>query len=251
MTQQIIPAESGHWYKPDGTPAYTIIGKNGKERKTTLRDARKENLYPSVTSIMSILAKPGLENWKMNQVLLSALTLPRKPDESEDDFAKRVIQDWQEEGRKARDRGTEIHASVESYFAGRSYRGEHKNHVDAVVSELENWHKSDKWIAEQTFVDRYYGYAGKCDLHCKTAIVDFKTTDKPLDSVKTWDEHHIQLAAYRAGLSMGFAKAAIIYVHVDGNARLIEISQKELARGLMVFTGLLTVWQALKGYSPE
>ena len=31
---------AGHWYRLDGTPCYTVVGKNGKERNATLADAR-------------------------------------------------------------------------------------------------------------------------------------------------------------------------------------------------------------------
>ena len=39
-------SESGHWYTQEGDPMYTVIGANGKERNTTLRDAKKDNLVP-------------------------------------------------------------------------------------------------------------------------------------------------------------------------------------------------------------
>ena len=58
-------SESGHWYTQEGEPMYTIVGANGKERNTTLRDAKKDNLVPSVTTVLSLVAKPGLENWKI------------------------------------------------------------------------------------------------------------------------------------------------------------------------------------------
>ena len=35
-------SEAGHWYDHEGKPMYTIVGVNGKERNTTLRDAKKE-----------------------------------------------------------------------------------------------------------------------------------------------------------------------------------------------------------------
>ena len=68
-------SESGHWYAQDGEPMYTIIGANGKERNTTLRDAKSLGLVPSVTTILGMIAKPSLENWKINHALNSALTL--------------------------------------------------------------------------------------------------------------------------------------------------------------------------------
>ena len=55
-------SESGHWYTKDGTPAYTTMGKTG-ERNTTLRDARKLGLLPSVTTIIGQLSKTGLNTW--------------------------------------------------------------------------------------------------------------------------------------------------------------------------------------------
>ena len=62
-------SESGHWYTQEGEPMYTIIGANGKERNTTLRDAKSLGLVPSVTTIMGIIAKPSLETWKQKQLL--------------------------------------------------------------------------------------------------------------------------------------------------------------------------------------
>ena len=50
-------SESGHWYTQEGEPMYTIVGANGKERNTTLRDAKKEGFVPSVTTIIGIAAK--------------------------------------------------------------------------------------------------------------------------------------------------------------------------------------------------
>ena len=93
-------SENGHWYAPDGTPAYTIIGKNGKERNTTLRDARTLELRPSVTTIISVMAKPGLEQWKLNQVLMAALTMPRVEGETEPEYISRIIRDSKEQGYK-------------------------------------------------------------------------------------------------------------------------------------------------------
>ena len=72
-----------HWYGKDGSPRYTVTAKDGSDRPTTLRDARKLSLVPSVTTILKVAAKPGLEMWKLEQMLLAALTLPQRPDEDE------------------------------------------------------------------------------------------------------------------------------------------------------------------------
>ena len=54
---------------------YTVPAKNGEPRATTLRDAKKMGLLPSVTTIMKAAASPGLEQWKMNQMMLAALRI--------------------------------------------------------------------------------------------------------------------------------------------------------------------------------
>src|SRR4029077_3837007 len=90
----------------------------GSMRPTTLADARKLDLVPSVTHVLQCASKPGLEAWKATQLLQAALTLPKKEDESLDDYAKRVIEDSREQGRKAAERGTELHAAIEDYIKG-------------------------------------------------------------------------------------------------------------------------------------
>ena len=86
-------SESGHWYTQEGEPMYTIIGVNGKERNTNLRDARNLGLVPSVTTIIGMIAKPSLENWKIDQALKSAITLKQLENELVGDpprFARRI-----------------------------------------------------------------------------------------------------------------------------------------------------------------
>ena len=73
MIIKTYATESTHWYAADGTPAYRIIGKNGKERNTTVRDARERNLVPSVTTVLGLVAKPGLNTWLQQQVLLNII----------------------------------------------------------------------------------------------------------------------------------------------------------------------------------
>ena len=46
VTNILHAAESTHWYTKGGTPAYMILGKNGKLRPTTLRDARLKATFP-------------------------------------------------------------------------------------------------------------------------------------------------------------------------------------------------------------
>jgi len=113
-------AESLHWYARDGSPAYTVKAKDGSDRPTTLRDARKLNLCPSVTSIIKCAAAPGLEMWKQNQVLLAALTLQRRENEPEAAYLTRILQDSKEQAKKAAERGSAIHAAIQGHYEGKA-----------------------------------------------------------------------------------------------------------------------------------
>ena len=89
-------SEGGHWYDREGEPRYTIIGTNGKERNTTLRDAKKEGYVPSVTTIIDILDKPSLNTWKINKALEASVNLERLKDETDSSFIYRCKQEYQQ-----------------------------------------------------------------------------------------------------------------------------------------------------------
>ena len=254
--------ESGHWYTRQGEPRYTVKSAKGEDRATTLRDARKLDLIPSVTTIIGVAAKPGLERWKQEQVLLSALTLPRKEGESESDWLDRVIDDSKETGRAAADFGTEIHASIQGHFEGQSVAYEHQLYVEAAVNALTETFGDCKWIAEKSF-GHLMGFGGKVDLHVPARpsgrrpetmsgfVVDIKTKEfGPDDKVSGFDDHLMQLAAYRMGLHMGSARCANVFVSRNhpGLARVVEWSADDLRRGWQMFVSLLEFWQTKNNY---
>jgi hypothetical protein len=238
--------ENGHWYTKDGSPAYTTIGKTG-ERPTTLRDARKLGLLPSVTTINGMLSKAGLDTWKQQQVLLAALTLPRQENEPEQEWLARVMQDSKATGREAAERGTAIHAIIEAYF-DQVYMPEKPAYLDAIDKALRDAFGEQLWLSERSF-GHPLGFGGKCDLMSKEGfIVDFKTKETDLDKVDVYFEHEMQLAAYREGLGMPTARSAIVFVNGKTNqVKLIEISQEKLQSGWECFEHLLRVYQIKNG----
>jgi hypothetical protein len=235
--------ESGHFYMQDGTPAYTIIGKNGRERNTTVKDARELNLVPSVTTIMSVMAKPGLNTWLQQQVLLAALTLPREEDESESDWLTRVMSDAKSTGRDAADRGTRMHGVLECF-----YRSEAPSMWPIYVIEtdramIEHFGQRN-WIAETSAAD--YGFAGKVDLWCDKGdgiVIDFKTKDGTLDKVAVYHEHLMQLAAYRVLLGVPKARAANVFLNERGDVKIIEHDHDDLNRAYECFECLLKFYK--------
>lgn len=251
-------AESTHWYTLTGDPAYQVPDAKGNMRPTTLRDARKLNLVPSVTTIIRMAAAPALENWKAEQLLMAALTLPRLPAEPESAWLNRVRQDSREQGRKAAERGTAIHASLQGHFEGQQPTEEHWDYVKGVVAKIQEWAPEEQWVPEASFAHAL-GFGGKTDLHSTLCshvpfVLDFKTKEFSADNLpKTWDEHAMQLAAYRVGLGMQTARCAIVFVSVTvpGLVHLCELSQEELHKGWDCFESLLRYWQAKSGYRPN
>jgi hypothetical protein len=242
-------SESGHWYQKDGTPAYTIIGKNGQLRNTTIRDARKLGLLPSVTTILSVLAKPGLENWKQQQILMAALTMPRVDGETEQEYIARIIRDSKEQGMKAAEEGTRIHGAIEQHYLTGTHPIEYGVHVVGVVEAVSDKFGKQKWIAEKSFATSLYG--GKVDLHSPEVVIDFKTNEFTADDLpKSYDENIIQLAAYSRGLNILNARLANVFVsrNVPGLVHIVEHSDEDIDRGLDMFDSLLGLWMNIKRF---
>lgn len=240
-------AESTHWYTRDGVPRYTIIGANGKERNTTLRDARKEGLVPSVTTILKVAANPVLNQWIQKQVLMAALTLPKVEGETSDEYIARIMHDSKQQGKDAADRGTEIHNAVQSYYEGKS-DDTYVKHRKGCVKALQGVYGDTVWISERAF-GHEMGFGGKCDLHSPQGdgiVVDIKTKDfDDPEKVDGYDEHLMQLAAYRVGLGIPHARCGNVFVSrtVAGLAVVKEWSEEDLERGWMMFYNLLRFWQ--------
>jgi len=249
MNLKDFASESGHWYRKDGTPAYTIVGKNGKERNTTLRDARTIDLVPSVTTILSVMAKPGLENWKQNQILMAALTMPRVEGESEQEYIARIIRDAKEQGMKAAEEGTRIHGAIEQHYLNGTHPVEYGAYVVGAVTAVEERFGKQEWIAEKSFATNFYG--GKVDLHSPELVIDFKTKEFTEDKLpEAYDENVIQLSAYRWGLGYPFARCANVFVsrNVPGLVHIVEHDEEEINRGAAMFDSLLSLWMNLKRF---
>ena len=252
-------SESGHWYGMDGTPAYTVTAKDGNKRPTTLRDARKLLLVPSVTTVMKVMAKPGLDVWKQEQLLLACLTLPRFANESEKDYIKRIIFDSKETGKQAAELGTRIHESIERSYNGES-NVEHESIAVAFTEAVAKSFGMPKWNTENSF-SAPAGYGGKIDLYtgiseiAPTGIVlDAKTKDFAIgDKIDAYDEMLMQLSAYRMGLNLPNARCANVFASRTnpGAIYIHEWSQEDLHRGDNMFLTLLSFWKLKNNFGIE
>lgn len=247
-------SENTHWYRQDGKPQYTVPAKDGSDRPTTLRDARKMDLVPSVTTILKVVAKPALEAWKLEQMLLAALTLPRIEGESEKSLIARIAADSKEEGKKAAERGTRIHESIEKWMAN-DKNVAHPEIAAAFDEKVWDHFKTNphqEWKTERTFASEL-GYGGKIDLFCDPSelnpygiVLDSKTKEfGPDEKVVAYEEQLMQLVAYRMGLNLPHARCANVFLSVThpGLVKVHEWPEADLKRGWEMFQNLLSYWK--------
>jgi hypothetical protein len=249
MTDKIA-SEAGHFYTRAGDPCYTVKAKDGSDRATTLRDARKLDLVPSVTTVMQVLAKPGLSAWKEKQILMAALTLPRLDGETDDAFATRVIEDSKAQAKAAAERGTALHADFERSLQGAIHG--HARHIEAITLRLlEYGIDTIDAVPEKSFAHPL-GYGGKVDAHGDNWVVDLKTKDSIGDKTAddlAFDDHAMQLAAYSTGLGMPDARCLNVFVGVDDCKVVVhEWTTEEIQRGWTMFRLALEMWKIKNQY---
>lgn len=246
---------SEHWYcASTGAPKYTIIGKNGKERNTTLRDAKSSpgTLVPSVSTINSQLSKSGLDTWKQTEAIKAAAENPRLDGEDEKTWIDRVLYLAKQKSREAMDRGTFIHDWIEAFY-NNEFVPEMPAYVRTVDEAITAHFGTQLWIPEQSLVNAQEGYGGKCDLYCKAShdysgvVIDFKTTEKSPGDLTPYTEHTLQLAAYREVLAPT-ARCANVYINgTTGEVAIYEHSEQDIRNGYQMFLHLLGLYKLKTG----
>jgi hypothetical protein len=244
-----------HYYDQKGNSVYTVPRVDGKgERDTTLRDAKKLKLVPSVTTITGIPGKDMLGRWKQIQLLNMVERYPNMVGKSED-WKDQLIAMSDQENSKYAKRGNEIHNALETYFKTGEISEEEI--IIPVVEFLQNlfekydnvWYEAEKSFAHSS------GYGGKVDLVVHTdvgiAIIDFKTKqgDK-LDGSKVYDDYCMQLAAYREPLRSEVFMCANLLISVThpGVFHFEPWSDDKLDNGFKAFEGLHQYWKVMNNY---
>jgi hypothetical protein len=254
--------KSSHWYRIDGTPCHTVNKANGDgERSTTLADARKLGLIPSVTTILGVMSKEALTTWKVNQAILAAIKSPKTAEESEDYYCKRIADASMEQVAEAADLGSDIHHAMENWLMDREAPAAHlKPYVDPVIQ----WF-ADKKIriadCEKTIVDSRNGYAGTADVLFRfgkngRGVLDFKTRKtKEGKKVEPYDGQAMQLAAYAAAeygvQHLDDVLIANIYISTTEPGRIEVIKHEDVFSHYLAFLNCCALWRYLKDYDPR
>ncbi len=247
-----------HWYNKAGEAVFEVPkAKGGGTRKTTIADARKMGLYPSVTTVLGILDKPQLGDWKLEQMALAAFNSPANGSEPFEVYHQHLLTKAFEQVSDAADLGTAIHAALESHFKGQPVEAGMDTYVEPVARLIEREGISFN-EHELRLVNAQVGYAGTTDAVItragQTGILDFKSRKtKPGIACTPWETEPLQIAAY------GVAKfgcvpeiGANVYISTTEKGR-VEIcwhSYEDLAEAWKTFQSCVQIWQYLKSYRP-
>ena len=265
VTFRNTTTESGHWYSFfDQRQVENVIGSKGDPVKPDLRHARKYQFAPGVTTILREAHKEQLVQYRERQVLLAALTLPRKPGEAEADYVDRILADAKEAAWKAAEKGSEIHGRIERDLTNGS------DLVDSWVHEtrialrglIPQISGCSAWTCERPVVHSYgFGtksdLSGICPVSNRAFVVDIKTKDGDVSNIRLYPEHCQQLAATRAALAQqdsqfDGATCAIVFVsRTQPQASLVVAPDADVAHGWETFKALLHLWQQRNRYAPE
>ena len=259
---RLFNPDNTHWYQRNGEPLHTVPSVKGEPRPTTLRDARKLGLLPSVTNILGVIAKPELTMWLQEQAVMAALTLPRAAGEAEDAFAKRVVEDSLTTRDNAADFGTAFHRGAEHIAQTLEVDPQHP--AADWLRHYRDWYQAEVGVlhcTERTLVEPVRGFAGTADLLIEhrghgLCLVDLKTMkvragEKPRP-YKSWC---YQLAAYRNAVVIQSGRPVkclnLIVNSLQAGPPVEHLwSEEELGNGLEAFYAAHRLWCIEKGYDP-
>ena len=254
-------SKSQHWYDRDGKAVFEVPKAKGDGmRATTIADARKLNLYPSVTTVLSVLAKPSLDDWKLTQVAERAYSNPPQDGEDTATSSRRIINGAFEQVSDAADLGTRIHAGIEAHFKGQPVEDEMQVYVRPVVGALER--TGIKLLQhELRLVNHDEGYAGTTDavmvLGGQQGILDFKSRKtKPGQLCEPWETEPMQIAAYtkaKFGPDHYMTVGANVYISTTepGRVEIVTYDDGQLHKAWYAFQAANSLWQYLKKYRPS
>ena len=262
-----LPPSGQHWYTLAGEACH----RQPDGKATTLREARTQNLVPSVSGIIGLIERPHLTKWKCDNMIKTTLKNPYVPGEPEQDYITRIHGYANIDKQKTLDFGSRVHKAIEEYNLLHKLRCSYGNRYSKFdeSKDPELWPYLETYIrwaqerlksiiaVEKTVVNTRWGYGGTIDLVCQIhgikgeVIVDFKTQRYEGKRPTFHHEYGYQLAAYRKTFKPIPKCISLVINAIEPRPAVEKIyTAKELQRGWRVFRSTIKVWQESKKYEP-
>lgn len=254
-----------HFYEPteSGVEARHFVPmatRPGDLRPTRITDVRKwwkqgRTVVPSVTTVLNVLDKAALVNWKVDQHLFQAVDLVAECSGNfnftPEDFIQEVKRRTELEMDKAPQAGTDIHKVLEDFMRDGTVAEGAETICENVAAALMRHCGTQQWECEKRFASPL-GFGGCIDLSSADWKVDYKTkqtADKFKPGKMAYPDHSRQLAAYRVGDNTPNARCANIFICIEtGEVDFHEHAEDQLNNGWAVFEHALAIWQLINDY---
>lgn len=241
------------WYDKDGKIVEEIKGKNGKMRPPTVRDARENGYFPSVTTILDQMSKPALTQYFINEALSVAYDnkgiLKKPKDQAIAILAKKA----KEDGGNAADFGTLLHDHVERFLKAKEgeiieMQGDVKQFVEPVFEYIIA--NGIKGTSEQALIINCEGgrkVAGTVDNHDDEVIRDFKTQRTKDGKFTCYPSWLWQISGYNLNLKKPKGEIIAISSTEPGLIKKFEFTKEDLEKGTRIFNLLVELFYLTKG----
>ena len=258
---------------------HKVPGKTVAERDTTIADARTMGLLPSVSGITKMWNNPGLDRWKQDITIESALKFAIQSAYGEMDEDKLYAEIRAESNKvagAAADLGVKIHAAIEAALRFEQWENQSVELADGKLVELKELVRPalDKLEelgikiveTEKVVTSLSHGYAGQMDVSYVdgdvAGVLDFKSTKtKPTKKIDVRQGQSMQIAAYHHACWSSKDKPHFqpnhqginLYISTTeiGRIDVVKYDAAELAKQWEGFLACLTLWRLQNNYDPR
>jgi hypothetical protein len=233
-------------------------------------------LFPSVTTILGMFAKPQLEDWKFRQITDAAFNTRPFDSEDPEKYHGRILEAAFKQVEEAADAGTLIHKGAELALSGLEYDEDTPVFLPALqasfplscfvepIRAFVQEHEITVTHNELRLVNHAEGYAGTTDVAMRSkrglGILDFKTRKtKPGRPCEAYDEQPTQIAAYHVAHYKSVPEDGAhvagcnLYVSTTEPGRIDAVwyDGARLAQEWTVLRNASEIWRIRKGYDPR
>lgn len=221
------------------------------------RNPSTDELLPSITNVISTLSKDAIPRWAARTVAETAYRMRHSLAEMDEATAVDMLKGspWSQANRAA-DRGTDIHAYLESRLLGNDPEPLNDT-AGAYVAAAEAW--LDVWQPEALLTETTvfgHGYAGTGDLWCymdgQECIVDFKSgkglyPDSSLQIAALWgaSEAHVN---DELTLAPVVDRGCLVLIGVNGKHETRDVP--DLMSAFEAFESAIQLWRWRHGEKP-